>query len=76
MKIISPEVIEPRHVTKYEYSNGEKLDIPISWCGHEIQRHEWHFTDAQHVALAAGGSVQPCRLCVKAIIDALCVELN
>lgn len=76
MTTVSPEVIKARHVTKYEYTDGIKLDNPIAWCGHAIQWHEWHFNDAQHVALANGGSVQPCKLCVKEIIDALSVELN
>jgi len=68
-------VSEARHVIKYTHDNGIELPRPTAWCGHTIQRHEWHFQDAQHAALAAGGSVQPCKLCVQAIVNALSVEL-
>jgi len=65
-----------KHVIKYEYRNGEFLTQPILWCGVDHQTSmEFTFKDAQHVALAVGGSMQPCKDCVKAIIEALSVEL-
>lgn len=64
-----------RHVIKYEYDEGSKLKFPISWCGKELKSREFKFLDAQHVALAAGGSVQPCKNCIKAIIKNLEKEL-
>lgn len=65
-----------RHVIKFEYRDGVKLELPEYWCGRESNGFDWAFTDAQHVALASGGSIQPCKNCVKAIIKALEVELN
>ena len=63
-----------RHVIKYEYKGGVKLRSPASWCGMELFS-DFAFQDAQHVALAAGGSIQPCKKCIKAIIKALESEL-
>lgn len=63
------------HVIKYEYDDGKKRDIPTVWCGRKINWPSWCFEDAQHVALAAGGSIAPCQSCIKAIIKALEVEL-
>jgi len=65
-----------KHVIKYEYDNGIKLSQPTVWCGAKVNRsYNWIFQDAQHVALSAGGSVQPCKKCVKAIITQLQAEL-
>ena len=63
-----------KHVIKYEYRDGEKLAQPTTWCG---RKHDggWVFADAQHVALAVGGSIQPCKKCIKAIIKVLEEEL-
>ena len=59
-----------RHVIKYEYSEGVKMPAPVSWCGKALV-NEFAFQDAQHVALSAGGSAQPCKKCIKEIIKAL-----
>ena len=64
-----------RHVVKYEHSNGEKLNPPIFWCGRETTGMDFYFQDAQHVALGVGGSIQPCKNCIKAIIRELQKEL-
>lgn len=64
-----------RHVIKLNYDDGVKLKQPISWCGHPITHSEWLFQDAQHVALAVGGSIEPCTNCVKSIIAELEKEL-
>ena len=63
------------HVIKYEYHDGVKLKKPILWCGTEYIYKPWCFTDTHHVALAVGGSVQPCKNCIKAIIKELEKEL-
>lgn len=63
-----------RHVIKYEYDDGVKLKAPESWCGIYI-KDGWKFNGAQHVALSAGGSIQPCKRCIKAIIKNLEMEL-
>ena len=63
------------HVIKYEYWDGKKLIKPIIWCGRESHGMDWMFKDAQHVALATGGSIQPCKNCIKAIIKELSKEL-
>lgn len=65
-----------RHVIKYEYKGGQKLPIPEVWCGAKIKMaDEWMFMNAHHAALAAGGSVAPCKKCIKAIIAQLEKEL-
>jgi hypothetical protein len=64
-----------RHVIKLEYDDGVKLPQPVAWCGRKIHSMEWRFVDAHHVAMAAGGSQQPCKRCVRAIIKTLEVEL-
>ena len=63
-----------RHVIKFEYSDGVKLESPQLWCGRKAVM-EFMFSDAQHVALSAGGSISPCKNCVKAIISELKKEL-
>jgi len=65
---------QQRHVAKYTHEDGVALEHPIAWCGVTLGR-EWHFVGAQHVALAVGGSVQPCKECIKAIIDQLSKEI-
>lgn len=64
-----------RHVMKYEYSDGVKLGRPIMWCGREQDNFDFYFTGAQHVALNAGGTIAPCKNCIKAIIKQLQEEL-
>ncbi len=64
-----------RHVIKYEYDDGKKLEVPILWCGRESIGFEFEFKDAQHVALAVGGSIAPCKSCIRAIIRQLNKEL-
>lgn len=63
------------HVIKLEYKDGIKLQEPILWCGRKPKVFDFLFCDAQHVALAAGGSIQPCKNCIKAIIKTLESEL-
>jgi len=64
-----------RHVIKYEYKDGKKLKYPTLWCGGAHRRLCFVFQDAQHVALAVGGSTAPCKNCIKAIIKQLEKEL-
>ena len=64
-----------RHVIKFEYCDGVKLVLPEVWCGRKITGFDFMFNDAQHVALAAGGSIQPCKSCIEAIISELKKEL-
>ena len=65
-----------KHVCKLTHDNGEKLKLYTAWCGHKINpSFEWHFQDAQHVALAVDGSIAPCKKCIKAIIKDLEKEL-
>ena len=63
------------HVIKYDHIEGVKLKKPVVWCLSEHD-HGWLFKNAQHVALAVGGSVSPCKACVKAIIKQLEKEAN
>ncbi len=46
----------------------------VMWCD-VVNVWDFHFLGAQHAALAVGGSVQPCKKCVKGIIDELRKEL-
>ncbi len=62
-----------KHITKYEYSDGVKLQVPEMWCG--VKESGWRFQDAQHAALASEGSARQCKKCLKAIIKALSVQL-
>lgn len=65
-----------KHVIKYTHWDGKKLQAPLLWCGRVSGGNlEWSFLDAQHVALAVGGSIQPCKNCIKAIIKQLSEEL-
>ena len=64
-----------RCVIKYEYEGGLKLPLPELWCGRKSTGYDFAFKDAQHVALSAGGSIAPCKSCVKAIIKELEKEL-
>ena len=65
-----------KHVIKYTHDDGIKLLIPQTWCKAGLKsNNEWLFQDAQHVALAVGGSVAPCKNCIKAIIKQLSEEL-
>lgn len=64
-----------KHVIKYTHRDGQTLDKPTLWCGREFHTYDWHFQDCHHVALAVGGSVQPCKNCIKAIIKELQKEL-
>ena len=65
-----------KHVIKYTHEDGVELVLPTLWCGRKsLGKGVWHFQDAQHVALAVGGSVQPCKGCIKAIIKQLNEEL-
>ncbi len=64
----------PSHVIKYDHKDGVRLARPSTWCGRQTHS-SFAFLDAQHVALAVGGSIQPCKNCVKAIIKELEKEL-
>jgi len=63
------------HVIKFTHNNGKKLAKPELWCGRQSQYSAFYFVDAQHVALAVGGSIQPCKNCIKSIIKELKKEL-
>ena len=63
------------HTIKYTHDDGEELKQPVYWCGVKSQSFDWSFLDAQHLALASGGSVAPCKNCVRAIIKVLSEEL-
>ena len=66
----------PRHVIKHTHEDGEKLESPELWCEIKLKNNmEWVFTDTHHAALSVGGSVQPCKNCIKAIIKELSKEL-
>jgi len=59
------------HVIKYEYRDGLKLPKPELWCGEKNPTSGWFFQDAQHAALSVNGSIQPCKNCIRAIINQL-----
>lgn len=59
------------HIVKYRHKDGVKLHIPTLWCNSDYDGCSFVFMDAQHVALAVGGSTQPCKNCIKAIIKEL-----
>lgn len=63
-----------KHIIKYEYRDGVKLanhEIE-TWCGHAPQFSDWLFQDAQHAILSIEqeSRIQPCKRCIKAIINA------
>ena len=62
-----------RHVIKHTHDDGKELTTPITWCG--AKGVGWLFNNTHHVALSVGGSVQPCRSCIRAIITELQKEL-
>lgn len=64
-----------RHTAKETHDNGVELEKPIYWCDRVPQFPEWHFTGADHLAASVGGSIQPCKKCIKAIIKELKKEL-
>ena len=64
-----------KHIIKFEYQDGKKLQLPMLWCGKNSTFGTWYFQDAQHAALSVGGSIAPCKNCVKAIIKELSKEL-
>lgn len=64
-----------KHVIKFNHFDGMKLIKPILWCGRKAKVFDTEFLDVDHVALAVGGSVQPCKNCIKAIIKELEKEL-
>lgn len=63
-----------RHTIRVTHHNGKKLFKNIYWCGR--QGGDFAFLDAQHLALSVGGSIQPCKNCIKAIIKELQKELD
>ncbi len=65
----------PKHVINQTHDDGVKLATPSLWCGRKHDNVSWAFLDAAHVASAVGGSVQPCKSCIKAIIKELAKEL-
>jgi hypothetical protein len=64
------------HTVKQTHSDGKEMADVVYWCGRLGSRYDWRFADAQHVALSAGGSQQPCKNCIKAIIKQLEIELK
>ncbi len=64
------------HITKHTHEDGKELEKLMFWCGRESNGCEWHFLDTHHAALAVGGSVQPCKSCVRAIVREFMKELE
>lgn len=62
------------HTIKREWDDGNKLPKPLLWCGKEF-KGGFVFSDTHHLALSVGGSIQPCKNCIKAIIKKLEEEL-
>lgn len=62
------------HAVKYDHDNGEPI-TPVFWCGRTRKAYEWYFSDIGHMALSVGGSQQPCKDCIKAVIAELKKEL-
>lgn len=56
-----------KHVIKHTHKDGEELRTPTLWCGRKYYNYNPAFLGVEHVALAAEGSVQPCKNCIKAI---------
>ena len=63
-----------KHIIKFKYYDGKKLNTPMLWCGME-HKGDFVFANAQHAALAVDGSIAPCKNCIKSIIKALETEL-
>lgn len=64
-----------KHVIKYDYKDGQKLALPELWCSAPAKYSTCYFLDAGHLSLSIGGSAQPCKNCLKAIIKELSKEL-
>ena len=65
-----------KHVIKFDFDEGERLPEPVLWCGAKSSKGQWYFEDAQHIALSVGGSIAPCKECIKAIISELNKEIG
>ena len=63
-----------KHTVKRDHEDGAPI-TPVFWCGRHPTAFEWYFQDTHHLALSIGGSQQPCKLCIKAIIKELNREL-
>ena len=63
-----------KHTVRHDHKDGVAIQ-PIFWCGRKASGFEWYFQDTHHLALSIGGSQQPCKLCIKAIIKELNREL-
>lgn len=63
------------HVIKRTHDDGKLLPRPVFWCGINLPYGLFHFLDTHHVALAVGGSIAPCKKCIRAIIRELEKEL-
>lgn len=62
-----------KHIIKYDYRDGVKLpknEVEI-WCGYTPKSSDWLFQDAQHAILSIEqeSRIQPCKRCIKAIIN-------
>jgi len=64
-----------RHVVRLVYRDGGAKK-PISWCGKELNSFDWVFVDVQHLVNSVGGSIAPCKCCIKEIQDHLNQELD
>ena len=65
-----------KHTIKFTHDDGKERRQSLYWCGRESQtKDEWAFQNAGHLALSVGGSVQPCKRCIKEIIKELEKEL-
>jgi len=64
-----------KHTIKLTHIDSQKLNKDVYWCGRFRKSFDWCFSDAQHLTLSVGGSVQPCKSCIKSIIKELEKEL-
>ncbi len=57
------------HVVKYDYEDGEKLRLPILWCGAKHDGASFLILSAEAAlnCLDKGTATQPCRRCVLAM---------
>ncbi len=49
--------------------------LRVTYCGAKVTSFDWYFVDASHVIHSVGGSIPPCKKCIKAIIKELKKEL-
>jgi len=70
---------DPRHTVKQMFAEGDGLPRPEYHCGRVgavAPFNDFHFLDAGHLVRNVGGSIQPCKDCIRAIIRELNKELE